>query len=415
MSTWIVIGSANGSGNLGDEAMWHAAVRELRRAAGDVEIVTDSPDGSWGADGVPGVSELPYLYTTLQPFPAGERSRIAAVRLAAKILGRPIRWAAARRRYTRALRGPRGRLQQQWYDAIRTSSGVIVSGAGAITDRYAVNGVYAWSLLIHWARELGRPVAVLGQGVGPLSPRHIDVASAGLKAADFVGVRDERSADVARSWGVTEPVVQPDWATLAVPSDDDRRRAAALADDVGAPFLAVCVHTVNAESHDRDLRRALDSIGAFARERGLRVLLVPNMHGQGANSDQATMRRLLAGLSPERRTVFQTIDERLNARVTRALLSHAELVVASRYHSLVFAGAEGRWTVGLALDDYWSQKLLGAQRASGQPTHVVNVRDASGDLERHLTEALASAATQKLSGIDGSAAAEDLRRFVSAS
>ena len=41
--TWVVLGSANGSTNLGDESMWEAAATALREIEGPVTIITDGP------------------------------------------------------------------------------------------------------------------------------------------------------------------------------------------------------------------------------------------------------------------------------------------------------------------------------------------------------------------------------------
>ncbi|WP_198147898.1 polysaccharide pyruvyl transferase family protein [Microbacterium sp. XT11] len=394
----MVVGSANGSGNLGDEAMWYALVASLREQLGEVHVVTDGADG-WSAHGMDDVTVLPHLFPSLVAFGRLQRSSNQVVALGARVLGRLGRWTISQSRYARAKTAPLSSLQALWFDALSSCDGLIFSGGGAITDRYAVNGVYAWSLLAVWAKRLGKPIAYVGQGVGPLSARHVPAAVDGLGSSSYLGCRDDRSTQLAHAWGIDWAATEPDWAIRAEPTPQDCAFAENLLQPLkGSKFIAVCLHTIRGATIDSRLREVMKDVTSFAATHGYRVVPVPNMYGTDANDDLATMKRAVRDLSPACRESLHFLDVKLNARQTRAVLGQADLVIATRYHTLVFAGAEGTRTVGVAIDDYWRQKLIGAQASAGQDPIAVANLSSHDSLEELFHTALTSRTCKNTEG-----------------
>lgn len=376
---WIVLGSANGSTNLGDECMWLAAADAVRSVEPDAVIITDGASG-WRPP-IDRVEVLPYLYPALRRgrfLGPTERPLVAALE---RVISRP--GAAS---YAAALAGTSpspdslGALGEVWATAIAASSGVIYSGAGAMNDDYAVHGVHSWRVIAEWAAAAGKPVAMVGQGIGPVDhPANRDSASALVQIPDYLGVRDAKSAAEAADLGrpLVRTDVRPDWA-LAVGIDARSRDVAERLHEnyaASGPFVAVSVHR-RASTRNRHLDALAEQVAELVTPQvrsGVRVIFVPNMTGSRYSDDRRTARELLARW-PEELTAASVIHEgSSDAAVVKALLARADALISTRYHPLVFALSEGTPTIGVAYDDYYVQKLVGASRIFGVEGNVVRL------------------------------------------
>lgn len=374
---WIVLGSANGSTNLGDEAMWEAAVQTLRTERGAVHVVTDAVDG-WQPP-LEGVTVLPNLVYSLRrgDFLPPTWKRITLVNFLTRAISWPRRNAFALSRARRSYAAPRGPLQQLWWDQIAISKGLIVSGAGAINDDYAPHGIAAWSVLIRWAKAQGKPIAIVGQGVGPITDSALRRVSARmLLDANLVTVRERGSKSLLKELGVDESraTVTPDWALAITPSSEDHYRAVSIKNElIGQhPFFALSLHrrhnTSSAEL--KRLSKVAEDFVLSALDLDHRVLFVANMTLQGYSDDRETARILSSSWSDRARGNFTIQEARLTPRVTRALLSQSEGVISTRYHPMVFAFSEGVPCVGVSYDRYYDQKLAGISGLFGVAENV---------------------------------------------
>lgn len=378
--TWVVLGSGNGSTNLGDEGMWEASVRVLRASRGQVEVITDAAP-NWRPP-VPDVRVLPYLYMTLRrgqrwlgPALAGKWPRLE------QLISRPGREPYAFRASARSTFSPKGKLQVAWHDAIQASEGLIVSGAGAINDDFAGHGVASWDLMIAWAAQAKKPIAFIGQGVGPLTgDLNREVARRMLSRADVISVRERRSLAVITSLGIaSDPEVTPDWAVINTPTSADRDEADNLKNTLtdGADFFALSIHR-RADTRRGDLDRLASlthSLIETVESNGYRVLFVPNMTSGRYSDDRETARLLQARWRQEDRKRLMVQGEPSSPGVTRALLGLSQGLITTRYHPLVFALAEGVASVGVSYDDYYDQKLCGASELFGVSKNVRRLGD----------------------------------------
>jgi polysaccharide pyruvyl transferase WcaK-like protein len=364
--TWIVLGSANGSTNLGDESMWEAAVVALRDEVGPTSVVTDGDPG-WEPP-LGDVTVLPYLHPTLRRgawIPDGLK-RLRLINLTERVLSLPGRNRFARKAARRALRRPGRGVQQLWLRTVRESSGVIISGAGAINDDFAPHGIAAWGLIVEWAKLSGKPVALVGQGIGPVDEADSrEVATRMLRNADLLTVRERFSASVAVDLGVPEKdvVVTPDWALTVFPRKEDRVAADLLRRELvgDGPFLAVSFHRRHTTTHAdlRTLSSLLEKLVTGARDRGQRTLYVPNMTAGGYSDDRATAQLLMSDWTGSLRDNVTVQMTRSTPRITRALLAGATGLISTRYHPMVFAFSEATPCVGVSYDAYYDQKLGG--------------------------------------------------------
>lgn len=88
---------------------------------------------------------------------------------------------------------------------------VLISGGGSLLqDKTSLKSLLYYLFIIFVAKLLGKKVIIFAQGIGPLnSSKSKFLTKLGLKCADLLTVRDEKSLFLLRGWGL--PVeLQPD-------------------------------------------------------------------------------------------------------------------------------------------------------------------------------------------------------------
>lgn len=82
---------------------------------------------------------------------------------------------------------------------------LVLSGGGLIQDRTSRRSALYYLGLVRLAQLRRRGVFLLGQGLGPLqSPPLVRLARRWLRRADYIMVRDEKSLELLRGWGLQE-------------------------------------------------------------------------------------------------------------------------------------------------------------------------------------------------------------------
>lgn len=384
----LVIGSSNGSSNLGDTAMWEAAVDTIRSVSPSAQIITDGHE-LWQPTR-DSVQTLPFLYKHLLRGPVG---KVDPVRAGFRRLQNRRPGPAAYRKAQLFIEGKlRGDTVEKWYDAIEHTDLIVVSGAGGITDEFAVHGIYSWYAIAQYGKRRGKDVAFVGQGVGPISNR-VARRAAGqmLSAASLVTTRDSESAEVVTDLGYALTVAAtPDWALVRANNESEIAEANALREELlsGSEYAAVSIHAWRAarrtdlktmRSHFRQI------VSAFVGD-GLKVLGVSNATGIRAGDDRIFMGALRDSLPASLRPHVHILNERVSPGVARSLYGDAKALVATRYHPIVFALSEGTPVLGLAYDRYYEQKISGALRWYGEESRSLCVSSAPDALASALRE-----------------------------
>lgn len=381
-----IIGSANGMDNLGDDAMWIGTLKAVREASPGKSFVSDL-QGLSSSKYPSDVEFHPALLFSLKRGGLLHISEYSLVRFIAKVVSAPFAERFALRRFSSALAGKKlGRLQNIWKNTIQGSDALVFSGAGAINDRYYVNGVLSWAVMSKWASDSGVPIHFLGHGLGPLSGWRENVAAEMLRTAETVVVRDQESLDLAFKLGVHQAEFLPDFSTLLEPTDEERRLADELYKRMGAPSISLTIHGIRQSGLSGNQENCVRELAAWAYQSGEKILTLPNMYGVGLANDYLHMKKLISKVQKLHKNVFAVASEELSPGVTRALLGRVKLAITSRYHTAVFAGSERTPTLALVVDPYWGQKLKGAQINAGQVPQLASFEDTSKIL---LTASLA--------------------------
>ncbi|MFI8523912.1 polysaccharide pyruvyl transferase family protein [Promicromonospora sukumoe] len=338
MSVLVIgdIGVVDGMMHVGDEAMFEAAVGELRARGVTAVGVSSAPEESAARYGIGTVARLGF---------AGLGRDDAAARSA-------LLTAAASGDTTLAADDPAGPVLA----ALRESDGVLVAGGGNLASRWRVH-VHERATLAAMARGLGLPVVVSGQTLGPdLAAPDAGAVAGLLGGAVRAAVREPASARLAAAWGLDVRCGVDDASFLGV-VEPPAGPAGIVVSLSG--WLGGCPPAATEASLARLVERAAGIVGGPLR---FHAHFGPLDPAAGPRGDAALHERVRERLTVPS-DVVPTVDPRHSALLARG----AGLLLTSRYHPAVFAAPAGVPTLGLVTDDYTGIKLRGALGHWGEP------------------------------------------------
>ncbi|UIN30115.1 polysaccharide pyruvyl transferase family protein [Microbacterium binotii] len=330
--------------HVGDEAMFDAAVVELRRRGIDTIGVSSSPAETRERYGIDAVDRLGFVGL----------DRDAAARRAEQLAD-----AATGRALLAADDPARGVL-----DALDAVTGVLHTGGGNLASRWPVH-IYERTTLTRMAAARGLPVVFSGQTFGPdLTADDEARLRAALAAAALVGVREGATDALVLSWGL-DPRRQVDDASFL--------DAPAVAPASGPLLVSLSgwyAHRPSA-AVDAALARMIDAAAAIT---GAPIVFHAHfgpLADGDVRGDVVVHERVRARLQTPSR--LETTADTAHAV---ALARSARLLISSRYHPVVFAAPSGVPVLALAADEYTRIKLTGALEPWGQDG-VIDIDDAA--------------------------------------
>jgi len=213
---------------------------------------------------------------------------------------------------------------------------LVLGGGSLLQDSTSFSSLLYYAALIVAARLQGKPVALWGQGLGPLRRRRSRLLVRGLlPLATAISWRDAGSAAFAESWGVSGVLgSDPVWGLAGMPWQG-----------AGGPIVLCWRPTplLVAESW-RPYLQALERL-AIAADRA--VLWLP-FHG---DQDRALLEQLRQQglLPPALAERSRTLSVTAPAEAME-LFAGAGLVVAMRLHGLILAARAGAPVAALSYD-----------------------------------------------------------------
>jgi len=376
--------------NAGDSAMLVIALRRLRgefpkaritvltqdqetlRAyAPDVEPLSTHGRNTWAADLL--------LLNHIRGLPAPLITAIRGVSYAMRRRA-PAVVRALLRMKTR-VRKRFGDELAQYLAAVGEADLVVVTGGGGLTDAFTG---YALAFLetFELALDRGKPVALMGQGLGPIESRHLRRRTRSvLRRADLIGLREELAGrPLLRALSVSEERV--------VTTGDDaielayERRTGELGAGLGVNVRAADYAAVDLA----DAESIRSAVAAAAQRLAAPIVAVPISRYE-VDSDFATLQRMFpAAALPEPSTfdVWKAID----------LVAQCRVMVAGSYHAAVFALSMGVPAVCIASSPYYVDKFNGLADQFGAGCRVERLHepDFAARLARSIDAAWAEAA-----------------------
>lgn len=341
--------------NIGDVAMLQACVMRLRSLWPDatIEVITESAERL--ARYCPGVTPVVAAVAHRGPLaklpPRGQRAAEQLWKMAAPQIAGPGRSSSADGRLT-------------LLPAIRRADVVVSSGGGFINDPFWWHGVGVLSVLA-MAQRLGKPTAMFGQGVGPLTnPILKRLLRAVLPRLAVLGLREGASSLPI----VSDNSVAPE--SIFVTGDDALLLATQPIRPVTGTRIGVNVRAAGysgtTETAGRQMIRVIE---CAARNRGADTVALPVEYNSAASD-----LRILGG-GEDDGTPEQLIRTAASCRV----------VVTGSYHAAVFALAAGVPAVCITNSAYYDGKFRGLAALFPGGCHIVH---AGPHFDRDSTDAL---------------------------
>lgn len=352
--------------NAGDAAMLGAALSRLSSLlpAADLQVFNDDPEGldALGAQ----VRELD-IYGRRTWLDDGFLPAGAPLAGPAAQMLRRVAPGLIGRLWELKLRGaPQDRAAlQDFLRTIRQADALLVTGMGGITDAFPE---YAAGVLQTLALALDsgvRPVAMLGQGFGPLhDPALHDLARRVLPRLSLIGVREKRlSVPLLHELGVPED-------RIVVTGDDALELALGAGerpgDGLGVNLRLAAYSGVTADMTGgvrRAVSRALPRLSTYA-------VPIPISRTEGEEDLKA-----IAAVTPIRAELMAEAERARVAADVIALVARCRVVVTGSYHAAVFALASGRPAVCLVGSDYYGVKFHGLADMFGAGCEVLAIDD----------------------------------------
>jgi len=361
--------------NVGDVAMLQSCVRHLRTLWPQADIAVICHDAQRLAQYCPGTTPVPAALGRPGSVPRlPERFRLGFGQIHKMV--RP--YTSLNRRRTKRERAPRSLT-----GAIRWADVVVASGGGYLNDTWWWHGFGVLSVL-DLAQRLGKPTAMFGQGLGPLSQgalRH--QARRVLPRLRVLGLREGVvGLPLARSLGVPA-------ARVVVTGDDalDLAGSVPTTSSTAIPSIAGDAIGVNARvtgyagvDGSVAARVGATLAGAVA-QRGARVIGLPVSRYE-PDSDLSSIRSLWPGPLP----AGSVAEDLATPMALAAAAASCRAVVTGSYHAAVFALAAGVPTVCLSNSDYYNAKFSGIAALFPASAQVVSLE--GRDLEQRLLEAI---------------------------
>jgi polysaccharide pyruvyl transferase WcaK-like protein len=261
--------------------------------------------------------------------------------------------------YKRLRHKPAGDEIMVFVRALHAADAVVATGGGFVTDSFEEHGMFVLRLLA-LAQSMGKPTAMFGQGLGPItSPALGELAARVLSRLDLLALREGRSGlPLLRELGVPldhVTVTGDDAISLAC-----TRPVQALGSQIGLNIRNADYAQVGTDKME-DACRAVEQLAAALSttvavveisETEDRPESVRRMAGQGEPGDGPTSSEL-----------SQVLDRIAACRV----------VVTCSYHAAIFALTMGIPVVALYSSAYYEHKLHGVADQFGLGCDVLDM------------------------------------------
>ncbi|MEU5841264.1 polysaccharide pyruvyl transferase family protein [Rhodococcus sp. NPDC047139] len=250
--------------------------------------------------------------------------------------------------------------------AVEKASLLLVLGGGYITDSDGAQAHRVFNLIEH-ACDNGIPVAMIGQGLGPLDdPILQQRATEVLPRVDFISLRERlRGPKILERAGV------PDERILV--TGDDAIELAYTESDTGiGADIGVCLRMATyapvSDAARETVRKVVQTV-AYEYSSTLVPLIIAEYRSQDRRSTLPIVRGAWSAAEPLPRYVApaQIVDQ----------VSQCRVLVTGAYHLAVFALSRGIPVVALSSTRYYDDKFRGLEDLFGGGLTLLHLDDPS--------------------------------------
>ena len=361
--------------NMGDVAMLQVAVSRLKElwSSAVIQVFTNEPKSLLlHCPGVSPVLQAGRTNWSSDHYLLGRVHRVIPTATSRRLLGFQ---RALRRRWPiledRAIRlrmrlvGERTDVFRAYTEAIDQCDLLFVSGSGGLTDAMPVHSRVVLDTVDRALRR-GKPVAIFGQGVGPLDNEDLATRiGKTLRCVEMIALRESYTGlPLLERLGIPMnrvTVTGDDAIELAY-----NARPKTLGDSIGVNVRLASY--ANVDENILDPLRAV--LHPFARARGISLVPVPiALHSLAR--DPANIRQIFRGYDDQSNGgIDLTTPQMVIEQVRRC-----RLVVTGAYHAAVFALAQGIPAVCLCKSAYVRDKFVGLKDQFGDGCQLVDLND----------------------------------------
>ncbi len=251
---------------------------------------------------------------------------------------------------------------------ILKDSSMLISGGGSlIQDETSPQSLWYYLAVIRLAKRFGLKIIQLANGFGPVKYKFDKNLCQKIipRCVDAITLRDSHSAVELERLGITgiPCTITADPALTLIPADNRRARAILEAAGVaeGERFIAVSIRSTKTAKPDfrAQLAAALDQI---AKTHKRSIVFLPMQYPRDLEISRDIAKRMGAASH-----IISTPSE---VQETMQILAHADLVIAMRLHTLIYAAAIGKDAVAIDYDP----KIRGFMHDAGM-THRITLTD----------------------------------------
>lgn len=350
----IVISGSYGYGDLGDEAILDCMIRRLREEIPGVEIfvLSSNPEDTFYRHKVKSY----YSFAGLQMELRKLFLKIAEHLLFANIFNSSILSFCSDKKFKQTIK-------------ILSSSDLVISGGGGYLNEFFITDITARFLELYIAHLLGKPFVIYAQTIGPFFTQKMRIlANFVFQNAALITVRDKVSANFLKEIGVKRVpiIVTTDEAVLTSSADSHRIDTIMEHEKVETSFPLIAIaprywmgsklrRAYEQKPRIRNVYQTYRSVLArvadhLIEELGAHIIFIPfHIYKPGSKKDD----RIIA------KEIFSTMKHQHNATVitgdyspseTMGLVQKAEMMIGTRFHSIVFAICSYRPAIGIS---YW--------------------------------------------------------------
>jgi polysaccharide pyruvyl transferase CsaB len=229
--------------------------------------------------------------------------------------------------------------------AIQASNGLISGGGSLLQDATGFKSIPYYLAIVRMAQWLGKPTFIYSQGIGPVNRklfypmiRHV------FNRSQYVSVRDKESAELLGKIGVKRNMIQvvPDpvmgLPLKGTPQDSAPRRS------LDKPLIGISVRFWNKDRSD--LNRLAEGLRSIAIARPVRFQFLP-FH---LPSDQEASQYIIDRLQNVDNAEVVIHGGTEDPQEMLAEVSHCDLLIGMRLHSLIYAANVQVPVMGISYD-----------------------------------------------------------------
>jgi len=234
--------------------------------------------------------------------------------------------------------------------AVKESDLVISGGGSLLQDVTGVKSICYYLGILLLGKLMGKPVMIYAQGIGPITTKTGEILTRFIvKKVDLITVRDEKSREELLKLKITGPQLQvtADPVLLLEPAAEEVEKGLEFLRDIGLGEQLkrkknVIGVSVREWPRCRPVKEAVARVCDDLVGCGLEVLFIP-MHFPG----DLRVSKEIAGMMKSRSFI---IGKQVDPPLLLGIVSHLNLVLGMRLHSLIFAAAAGVPSIGISYD-----------------------------------------------------------------